>query len=197
MAVAKKATKKAVKKVAKKAVPKKVAVAVVPKPDLNLARRQLAHDFVQRNNLRVGDEFQVNWFGDFNTDNLVGEQEDDWRAKEDEYVIFKGINGEGSLICADLDEDDLIYQLPIYAVNVSEIDRDGSSNSFKLNRDYTADLSSVRNHDYIQVGCQTIDVSTVLALAERIKAIQDGTDAKPSRELTLLADGTYAELALK
>ncbi len=179
MAVAKKATKKAVKKVAKKAVPKKVA-AVITKPDLNLARRQLTHDFVQRINLRVGDEFQVNWFGDFNTDNLVGEQEDDWRAKEDEYVIFKGINGEGSLIAKDLD-DDLTYELPIYAVNVDEIDRDGSNNSFKLNRDYTADLSSVRNHDYIQVGCQTIDVSTVLALAERIKAIQDGTDAKPSR----------------
>jgi len=195
MAVAKKATKKAVKKVAKKAVPKKVGAApVITKPDLNLARRQLAHDFVQRINLRVGDEFQVNWFSDFNTDNLVGEQEDDWRAKEDEYVIFKGINGEGSLIAKDLD-DDLTYELPIYAVNVDEIDRDGSNNSFKLNRDYTADLSSVRNHDYIQVGCQTIDVSTVLALAERIKAIQDGTDAKPSRELTLIADGTYAVLA--
>lgn len=200
MAVAKKATKKTTKKVVKKAVAKKTAAPkaatpVIIKPDLNLARRQLAHDYVHRINLRVGDEFQVLWVGDFKTDNLVGQQADDWRAKEDEYVTFRGINHEGSLVVEDLDED-VVYELPIEAVNVDEIDRNGSNGSVRLNREYTADLSNVR-HGRIEVGCQSIEVSVVLALADRIKEIQAGATRKNSRDVTLVADGTYAELAFK
>jgi hypothetical protein len=202
MAVAKKATKKTTKKVVKKAVakktaaPKKAATPVIVKPDLNLARRQLAHDYVNRINLRVGDEFQVLWVGDFKTDNLIGQQCDDWRNKEDEYVIFKGINHEGSLICADIDDEDLTYELPAESVNVDEIDRNGGNGSVRLNREYTADLSNVR-HGRIEVGCQSIEVSVVLALADRIKEIQAGATRKNSRDVTLVADGTYAELAFK
>lgn len=194
MATAKKAVKKTVKKAAKKVAAKKKTVAA-PKilaPDLNLARRIIAHDLVNRGNLRVGDTVRLNDYDDRTIDEPLAIS-DEWYDVTGEYVTFEGIQDDGLL---RVEYDSATYTVPVEAIRWNTID-EASGFGFKLNEDYHAELSRVEEEGIVEVGCQEIEVSVIEALYQRIKELTGGKTKAPSRELTLAEGGVYAELIAK
>ncbi|WPH68524.1 hypothetical protein [Stenotrophomonas phage BUCTxx99] len=199
MAVAKKATKKTTKKVVKKAVakktaaPKKAAAPVVS--PLTKARVLIAHDLVNRNELRVGDEFLTM----YEVDGLDLGVNHNWsRMGGGEAVTFLGINDQGLLVCQHDDDAEGEYTLlPVEAVDFAEITEApdvSRSSEVRLNGSYTAVVE--KDNEVVRVGCQNFPINNI---REVIKTYDRLNDKKASgkdqdRSTTQRADGTYTEL---
>lgn len=194
MAVAKKATKKTTKKVVKKAVAKKKAAAPVVNP-LAKARALIAHDLVNRNELRVGDEFLTM----YEADGLDLGINHNWGSLGGgAAVTFLGINDQGLLVCQHDDDADGDYTLlPVEAVDFSEITEApdvSRSSSIRLNGSYTATVE--KGDDNVRVGCQNFPIDNIREVVKTYDRLNDkkSTGEDQDRSTTQRADGTYTEL---
>lgn len=203
MAVAKKATKKTTKKVVKKAPAKKKAVAkkIDPKKAaaeaakaqrailLRAARVVHTHDLVQRNELRVGDQFLTVDHYDAPSFGITH----DWKTVgSGEAVIFRGIDEDGLLVVS---LEGTIYRLPVEAVAFSEITEAGDLDQEEevvLNNSYTARVEL--GYTEVAVGCQRIHIDRVREVVAAYDRVQGYGPVAQNRETTLTADGTYTEL---
>lgn len=213
MATKKAATKKATKKPVKKAVAKKVVQTVSGKnnkqpvtavkktavkkaaapvanplaPDLNLARRILAHDTIARSKLRVGDTIEILY-------HRSQPVHADWRSAQGCAMEFLGINDAGfAAVRYPQVPNPRIFLIPVEALDFNTVDTRGPSQdtTIKLNNSYSATVS--RGSDEVRIGCQRIPVAKVREVAAALDKVNAPQPVR-NRAATLGAGGQYAEL---